>query len=289
MLWIDGQISEGANASFNLTDRGLLLGDGLFETLPCFNGIPFLADAHLKRMTLAGDQIGLDIDPARFNQAITDLATADPSTPGTIRVTVTRGPGQRGLMIPSNAKPVIFATRSPWDPSLAFGTGTLAISKTRRNMTSPLSAIKSLNYLDNILAHQEARMQGADDALFLNNEGGIACTTMANLFMMKKNRFMTAAPSEGILKGVMRGLVMSMTRETGSRPIETRLAPIELFHGDCVFTTNSIRLLTQITEIDDTPLPLGKPRQLDRLILAISARIRKECAGYDVTPDRLKQ
>ena len=61
MLWIDGQISEGANASFNLTDRGLLLGDGLFETLPCFNGIPFLADAHLKRMTLAGDQIGLAV------------------------------------------------------------------------------------------------------------------------------------------------------------------------------------------------------------------------------------
>lgn len=289
MLWIDGQISEGANASFNLTDRGLLLGDGLFETLPCFNGIPFLLDAHLKRLRWAGDEIGLDIDHARASRAITDLAGADPSTPGTIRLTVTRGTGQRGLLIPSNAKPVIFATRSPWDPSLAFGMATLATSKIRRNMTSLLSSIKSLNYLDNILAFQEARMQGADDALFLNTEGGVACTTMSNLFMMKKNRFMTAAPSEGILKGVMRGLVMSMKRETGSRPIETRLAPIELFHGDCVFTTNSIRFVTQITDIDDTPLPLGRPGQLDRLILAIAARIRNECAGYDVTPDRLKQ
>lgn len=289
MLWIDGRISEGANALFDLADRGLTLGDGLFETLPCFNGIPFLADAHLKRLCMAGDQIGLDIDQVNVNRAITDLARADPSTPGTIRVTVTRGPGQRGLMIPSNAKPVVFASRSAWDPSLAFGAGTLMISDIRRNMTSPLSAIKSINYLENILAHQEAKMQGADDALFLNTEGGIACTTMANIFMMKKNRFMTSAPSEGILKGVMRGLVMSMKNETGSRPIETRLAPIELFHGDCVFTTNSIRLVTQITQIDDTPLPLGKPGQLDRLILAICARIRKECAGYDVTPDRLKQ
>ena len=132
-------------------------------------------------------------------------------------------------------------------------------------------------------------MRGADDALFLNTEGGVACTSMANIFMMKKNRFVTAAPSEGILKGVMRGLVMSLTHETGSRPIETRLAPIELFHGDCVFTTNSVRLVTQITELDGIPLPLGKPGQLDRLILAICARIRKECAGYDLTPNRLKQ
>lgn len=289
MLWIDGQISEGANASFDFTDRGLLLGDGLFETLPCFNGIPFLADAHLKRMTLTGDRIGLPIDQDRFKKAATDLASADPSTPGTIRITITRGPGQRGLALPSPARPVLFATRTPWDPALAFGTGTLVTAKTRRNMSSPLSFIKSLNYLDNILAHNDAKMRGADDALFLNTDGAVACTTMANLFMMKRNRFMTAAPSEGILKGVMRGLIMSMTRETGSRPIETRLAPIELFHGDCVFTTNSIRLVTQITELDGSPLPLGKPGQLDRLILAICARIRKECAGYDVTPDRLKQ
>ena len=289
MLWIDGQISEGANASFNLTDRGLLLGDGLFETLPCFNGIPFLAEPHLKRLMSSGDLIGLPIDQAGFNQAILDLARADPSTPGTIRVTITRGPGHRGLAIPSTAKPVLFATRTPWDPSLAFGTGTLVTTSIRRNMTSPLASIKSLNYLDNIIAHHDAKMRGADDAMFLNTEGGVACTTMANVFMMKKNRFMTAAPSEGILKGVMRGLVMSMTRETGSRPIETRLAPIELFHGDCVFTTNSVRLVTRITELDGIPVPLGKPGQLDRLILAISARIRKECAGYDVTPDRLKQ
>ncbi|WP_229729531.1 aminotransferase class IV [Agaricicola taiwanensis] len=234
---------------FNLSDRGLLLADGVFETLLVTGGRAFLLDEHLDRLTRGCATLGIACDRRVPEQAVRDLVAAAPGA-ATLRVTVTRGAGARGLPPPKDAVPTIFASRSPWSEGMAFSQVRLAVSSIRRNATSPLSRIKSLAYLDNVLALGEARQNGADDALILSSDGNVACASAANIFILENRHLTTPPTSVGILDGIMRGFTLSAARDMGLAVVEEAFGLDRLMKADAIFLTNSVRLLMPVIALD---------------------------------------
>lgn len=248
MLRLNGAAVEGGVAPFDLADRGLTLGDGLFETIAVFGGRPALLDAHLDRLAASAAEIRLPVDRAMAEREI--RALCDGAGDAVIRLTVTRGGGARGLAIPADARPTIIAARSPF-PHAALGAPIrLATVSVRRNPTSYASRAKTLAYLDSVLAFDEARGAGADDALMLNVEGRVASTAMANLFVLIGETLVTPPVAEGVLPGIVRAAVLALAADLGLRPEERPVAREELDRADAVFATNSVRLVMPVTAID---------------------------------------
>jgi len=283
MLWYDGKLIEEQNAQFNLTDRGLLLGDGLFETLPAFNGLPFLMEAHLDRIMASAKQLDIPLVRSILEAAIIELAQVDP-TPCVIRLTVTRGSGPRGLVPPKAMVPLIFSTRAPWNPGLAFNTMALATTTLRRNPTSPTSFLKTLAYLDNVMGIKEAQGIGADDALFLSIDGSIACTSMANVFMIKGNSLLTPPLNGSVLPGIMRQFLIDQAPKLGIQMIEKALFPNDLLQADQVFATNSVRFLTHITALDGVVLSNQGTELVKALVDIMAETVRVNGKGFEIIP-----
>jgi branched-chain amino acid aminotransferase len=253
MLWFDGKIIDPMQAQISLSDRGLLLGEGVFTTLLCFNARPYLLEEHIARVTADASRLGIGVDRKTIIAALNELAEAD-HTPGILRLTITGGQGPRGLLPPDERKPVIFSTRTQWTPSMAFGAMRLATVSIRRNATSPLASMKSLAYLDQVFAMREARSQGADDALMIDLEGNIASTAMANLFIVKQDVLKTPPLTGAIRPGVMRGLTLDLAHQLGWKVVEAPLTYDDLKGCDAAFATNSVRLMTTISHVDGTEL-----------------------------------
>lgn len=189
-------------------DRGLLLGDGLFETLRVEGGRPLLLGRHLARLAAAAEVLRLrvpfDAVQAGIEEAIASLA---PGQAGSMRITVTRGPGPRGLVPPADPRPATLVTAAP----SGFRTNSVIaaqIARTRRNAGSAAGQMKTLCYADNILARMEASAD-ASDAIMLNTDGWPACTTIGNLLAWTPDGWVTP-PLElgGILPGVVRGVLI---------------------------------------------------------------------------------
>lgn len=281
MLWHDGKISTTHEMNIDLADRGLLLGDGLFETLPCFNGKAYRFEDHVKRMATDAECLGFPDRIAVIERAVRELAAADHS-PASIRVTMTRGAGPRGLTVPADVEPLIFATRAPWSPSIAFGQTNLQTSSIRRNGTSPLATMKTLSYLDNVMAMAEARGKGADDALMLSVDGHVASTSMANIFVVRGSTLSTPRRSDAILPGVMRNGILALAPALGLNPIERALHLDDLYRGDLVFVTNSLRLMTRVVMLDGVNLSAKGEMIWHSLQSAIEADIVAACGAFPV-------
>ena len=222
-----------------LDDRGLLLGDGLFETLLAVNGVVDQLDAHLDRLAAGCAVLGL---PQPDRPAATDAvmqAVSERSEPHlAVRLTLTAGSGGRGLDRPAPATPTLLASAAP-SPKVE-GAARLMIAATRRNADSASSRVKSLSYLDNILARREARAAGADEAVMLNGRGEVACATAANLFWIMGDQLHTPALECGVLAGIMRGRVLTLAHSLGIAAREVRSTADVLAQADAVFLTNSL-------------------------------------------------
>ncbi len=254
MIWHNGVLREGTTITLDASDRGLLLGDGLFETVAVFNRRAFRLAEHWARMVAAAARIGLPIDRTAFDDATSALVHHSTDRNGVLRITVTRGAGPRGLAPTPGAVPTIIATLARWRPDMAFRSVALATSTVRRNSGSPLSRIKSLGYLDNVLALKEALDLGADDALLLNEAGSVACSSAGNLFVVNGSRLLTPPVEDGVLPGVTRRLVLGHAREFGLSVAEVSLKPEDLRNADAVFLTNSVRLLEVVRRLDGADL-----------------------------------
>ena len=283
MLWYDGKVIEEQNARFNLADRGLLLGDGVFETLPAFNGLPFLMEAHLDRIMAAAEQLGIQVERITLEAAIIELAQLDPA-PCVIRLTVTRGAGPRGLVPPKTMIPLVFSTRAPWNPTLALSAMTLATTAIRRNPTSPTSSLKTLAYLDNVMGIKEAQAKGADDALILSMDGSIACISMANLFIIKGNSLLTPPLNGSVLPGIMRQFVIDQAPKLRIEVREQTLYPDDLLQADQVFATNSVRFLTRITALDGALLSNRGTEVVKALVEVMAEAVRVDNKGFEIIP-----
>ena len=271
-VWQDGRLIAQEEAHVGIADRGLLLGDGLFETMAVYNGRVFDLDAHLGRLAIGLGVLGFAADIAKLRAGIAHYLVSEAASSGVLRVTVTRGAGPRGLAPPQAPRPAIFMTLAPMPPARETPVSLHIATVTRRNEQSPLSRVKALPYLDNVLALSEALAHGAGDALMLNTRGTIACASAANVFAIRDERLETPPVSDGALPGTMRALVLSLAEQAGLAPVETSLDLNSLAGADHVFLTNSVSRVTEARQCNDAPLQRRAGAALDRLRALIAAR-----------------
>ncbi len=283
MLWYKEKLVTADEVKFDLADRGLLLGDGLFETLTAFNHIPFQLEAHLDRMIHSAQRLGMNLDRAVLQEAVLAVAGLD-EAPCVIRLTASRGTGPRGLAPPEHATPLVFATRAPWHNAMAFGQAKLATVSIQRNPTSPTSSMKTLAYLDPVLSLQEAKAKGADDALIVSTSGSIACTSMANMFILNRNSLVTPALDGSVLPGIIRRLILDLAPKLGFIVSERACSIAELLEADLVVASNSVRFLTRIIGVDDWPLSNHSSEAWMALKNAVAESVSQECKGFALTP-----
>lgn len=273
-VWLNGGIVAAEQACVPLTDRGFLLGDGLFETMAVYNRRVFDLDGHLERLASGLDVLGFakTVDLPELRAGIRSYIAAEEAVHAVLRLTVTRGTGPRGLSPPETPRPTILMMLSPLPPGRNDPVSLHIATLTRRNEHSPLARIKALGYLDNLLALSEARAHGADDALMLNTRGAIACATVANVFVIREGRLETPPVSDGALPGTMRALVLSLAKQAGLVPVEISLQVRDLTGADEVFLTNSISRIVAIAKCNTSPAGRRAGAALDRLRKLIESR-----------------
>ncbi len=239
-FWLNGEWRDDATA-IRIDDRGLLLGDGAFETMLVRNGVPAFMDRHLLRLQGALDLLSIDASPPKeMLTIIRELAGKNSvdDCNAVLRLTVTRGAGVRGLGAAGPASPTMLMTLTK--SSLAPAERRLIISKYRRTAAGPAATFKAPAYIDNILAFNDAVAAGAEDAVMLNTAGAVACATTANIFVIGEDRIVSTPPvSEGALPGVVRGVLLERAGAAGITLVEKSLSPDDLQSG-AVFLTNSL-------------------------------------------------
>lgn len=235
-------------------DRGFTLGDGVFDTALALDGAVFARSRHVARLVAAAQAIGIAVEAGAVEAALDGALTAAPAI---LRTTLTRGTAARGLWPASAGVPTLLVSSAPWSPSLLGQPARLVTATGRRNEFSPTANLKALGYLDHILAAREAAAAGVDDALILNTQGRVACTTIANLFALIAGRLITPSLTEGCLPGIMRALVIEAAPALGLSVEERPLAPQALAGADAVFLTNSVRFLRPVRSLDGVLLADG--------------------------------
>jgi branched-chain amino acid aminotransferase/4-amino-4-deoxychorismate lyase len=250
-------------------DRGFLLSDGLFETVLFKAGRPALWSEHLERLTRGCGVLGLpapDLGALALAAAEALSAAGLDQARAAVRLTWTAGSGGRGLERPSEVKPRLIVSASP--STAPEGPATLVLGDIRRNETSPAARLKTLAYLDNVIARRQARAQDADEALMLNTQGELACCAAANLFWIEENRLITPALACGVLDGIMRAQVLLSAPALGLTAIETRVSLKALEGAQAVFITNSLMGVRPVRSLDGRAF--GHDRRIDALKRALS-------------------
>ncbi|MET1028373.1 MAG: aminotransferase class IV [Dongiaceae bacterium] len=247
-------------ARLDPSDRGLLLGDGIFETILVRSGHAQHLEMHLQRLTDSASRLGIPmpIDAPGIAVAVDHLVAAKALHNGlaALRITLTRGAGYRGLLPPEAPEPHLLMTATPYHPPAQTGF-TACLVSIRRNEGSPLSRIKSLNYLDNVLALQEAVAAGADEALLCNNAGFLCCGSRTNLFVVREGKLLTPPLSDGVLDGIQRRIVMQRATEAHYPVLEQSLTPADLADIDEALVTNSLMEIMPLVRIDSRALAIG--------------------------------
>lgn len=232
--------------TISVFDHGLLYGDGIYETIRVFNKRAFLFDDHLKRLFLSATTISLKI-PYSETELIKMIKSAFKKSrlnDAFIRIIVTRGIGKQGLVCESQPNVIIMVNSREFNPLEKIS---ITISKIRRIDKNAIdSKVKSLNYLNNILAKKDALTRNFDDALLLNNAGLLTEATTSNLFIVKNGKIFTPSSDSGILEGITRKAILENFNVT-----EKNLSIKELLSADEVFLSGTVNFITCVKKIDD--------------------------------------
>ena len=248
-VWLNGTLMAGDAAHIGHDDRGLTLGDGVFETIKAMAGRPDHVGLHLARLAAGAATLGFapPYDAATLTDALMRVADGKSCA---LRLTLTRGPMPRGVLPTGAAHPTTLITAGKL-PDRFLPARLVVARVTRRNEHSPLSRIKSLNYLDSILARQEAEAAGFDDAIMLNTRGDVAEATAANVFLLIDGKLVTPPVADGALPGIARSLVLASGAAS-----EATITASDLARTGSGFLTNSLGM-RQIARIGDQDLGLG--------------------------------
>ncbi|WOF75464.1 aminotransferase class IV [Parvibaculaceae bacterium PLY_AMNH_Bact1] len=258
-IWLNGTLLAAETARINPSDRGFLLGDGVFETMAAHKGKLVFADLHFDRLMRGADTLGINLpySIAELTSAATALLTETGNSNQdrtAVRLTLTRGTGPRGLVPSPDAKPTVLITCSQ-SPALKKSVSAI-IATGRRNEFSQTANLKTLAYLDQVLARQEADTAGTDDAILLNTQGKVTCATAANLFLWDSNTLITPPLSDGCLNGTVRRKVLDIALQTGLAAFEESITPSTLANVESAFLTNSLVGLQPVREISGRPLKI---------------------------------
>ncbi len=269
-VWLNGELIPTEQATVSVFDHGLLYGDGVFEGIRAYNGRVFKMDSHLKRLYASAAAIRLEIpyEVDKLRQAIRDTLQANERTDAYIRLCVTRGFGSLGLnpFLCKRATVFIIVDDIKMFPSELYEHGMeVVIAKTLRNPPASLSpAIKSLNYLNNILAKIEAIDAGVLEAIMLNDQGNVAEGTSDNLFIVRnttdgKPELVTPPVSAGVLEGITLTTVAQLAADAGIPVSRGNLKPDDLFNAKEIFLTGTAAEVIPVTRINGKAIGSGEP------------------------------
>jgi aminodeoxychorismate lyase len=272
VVFADGRLQGVKEARISPLDRGFALGDGLFETMRARKGRVFRLAEHLARLRNGGEILRLSLpwSDDDLAQAIAATIKANDLTDATIRLAVSRGiPERRGLLPSGSPQPILTVQAMPFVgyPPEKYKTGFVAvITSIRRNETSPLSGIKSSNYLDNILARMEAERAGADDALFLNTKDELACATSSNLFLVRDGNLLMPALQCGVLPGITRQVVVELASQRGLRCEERPVGRREMIEAQEAFLTNTLMGVMPLVRVGEKVIGDGEVGEVSRCL-----------------------
>jgi len=285
MCWLNGELMPAEHAFIPVNDHGLLYGDGVFEGIRFYKRRAFRLQRHLQRLQLSARAIALAIPLSveELTAVIERLIDAFADDDGYIRLTVTRGAGPLGLNPKICSQPNVIAIADQLT-MIAIGQqqagARLIVSSVRRLPADGLDPrIKSLNYLNHILAKIEANHAGADEAILLNGQGRVAEGTADNVFIVRNGRLLTPPCSEGALEGITRDLVLELAQAEGIDTSEQPLGVYDLYAADECFLTGTGAELIAVVSIDCRALPSCPGPVFQRLQQAFRRTIDQECGG----------
>ncbi len=272
-VWLNGQLVDKADAKISVFDHGVLYGDGVFEGIRIYQKRVFEAQAHIDRLYGSAREIRLAIPHTKQEMidAMYETLRANDISDGYIRLVVTRGEGTLGLSPFKCPTPTVYiiADQIALYPEEMYEKGmAVIIAKTIRTSASMLKpSIKSMNYLNNIMAKIEAVDAGVAEAIMLNEHGNVAECTGDNLFIVKDGKVTTPPLNAGILGGITRRVVLRLAEQLGLPPAETDIRPEQLYAADECFLTGTAAEVISVTRVDGRVIGDGKPGPITRRLL----------------------
>jgi branched-chain amino acid aminotransferase len=266
-IWLDGQLIDATQDRIDPTDRGLTLGDGLFETM-LWTGrdIRFFAD-HMIRLHASATLLDMVVPQSvkAIHAGLMALGQSALDQRATLRLTLSRGPSPRGLAIAAQSQPQIRASLSPFVPWV--GPVSMQSVTITRNSGAPSARLKTLSYIDNIMALNQARKDGADDAVMLGTTGYIACASSANIVISFQGKNLTPALGDGALSGIVRGRLIAEGLIE-----EASLSPSQLAICDHAALTNALISVRPVGAIDGRQLEQN-PAWIKALLSALDSNV----------------
>jgi branched-chain amino acid aminotransferase len=272
-IFLNGELVEKEEAKISVFDHGFLYGDGIFEGIRAYNGRVFRFEEHLTRLYESAKAIMLDIplDRSEMKEAVLETIRANDLEDAYVRLVVSRGVGDLGLDPEKcdEATVLIIASDIELYPEDFYKNGLkVATVATRRNIPEALNPrIKSLNYLNNILAKIEANQVGVLEAIMLNNEGYVAECTGDNIFIVKDGKLITPPTYIGALKGIKRGVVMEVAPEFDLEVSEEVFTRHDLYTADECFLTGTAAEVIPVVEIDGREIATGEPGEYTKKLI----------------------
>src|SRR5213082_1929753 len=281
-IYIDGKFCSEVDAKVSVFDHGLLYGDGIFEGIRFYNGRVFRLEQHLERLWDSARSICLEIPmgPGEMTEALLETIRRNDLRDGYIRLIVTRGVGNLGLNPAQCKRPsvIIIATTIALYPAAMYQKGlTVVTVATRRTGPGALNpAVKSLNYLNNVMARIEANLAEADEALMLNDQGCIAECTADNIFVIKRGEIFTPPITAGALRGITRSVVFEIAAELGIKISEVDISRHDVFIADECLLSGTAAEVIPVVKADGRVIGTGKPGPISLRMIARFREITRE-------------
>ncbi len=275
LVFLNGQFVPEPQAVVPINDRGLLYGDGLFETMRVCQDRVFRLAQHLERMMRGADFLGIKcpFTPKELQDFAGQLIEQNRMPDAILRVMLTRGPGERGYVTPADGRPTVMMTLHsaparenpvPWS---------LITSSYRILAADPLSSFKTLNQLTHVMARKEAVEKGADEALLINSNGEVAETTSGNLFWVYQDTICTVPTGRGALPGITRAVVLEICQTLGLPTNKCVIKPEALRHSEGIFITQSVLGIVPVAVFNGEPVaPSPLVEQIAGAYTALLAR-----------------
>jgi len=272
LVYINGEIVSWDKASVSVFDRGLLYGYGLFETMRSYNGRVFYLDRHVARLMNSAGVLGIRdaLGPQKLETGVLRTLKANGLDDARIRLTVTAGEGGRSLSLPPSRSLTTIITveelvlPSPEIYSKGLRTSVVGI---RRNSKSPMCYLKTLGYLENMLAHAEAVAAGSDEAILLNDEGYVAECSASNIFIVEAGSVVTPPIEAGVLPGITRGVVIELAIKLGIKLEQEAVSVERLLSAEEVFITNSVIEIMPIAAVGERRVGAGSRGKLTERLM----------------------
>jgi branched-chain amino acid aminotransferase len=271
-IWLDGKLVDEADAKISILDHGLLYGDGVFEGIRVYNSKVFELEAHIRRLYESAKVIRLEIPMTKDKliSAVEKTAKANEIIDGYIRLVVTRGVGTLGLnpFVCENSRLFIIADNIQLYPEELYEQGMKVISATtvRNHPLAIPPQVKSLNYLNNILAKIEALDNNVPESIMYNHEGYVAEATGDNVFIVRDGVIYTPPPEAGSLEGITRAVVIRLAKKENLQVVEKNLTRFDLYVCDEFFLTGTAAEVIGIVEIDGRTIGDGRPGPVTKLL-----------------------